>query len=443
MRATLLAAACVTAAAAVASTAQTAPTASAAVAQPTVVDQVPAPAVAQLEISDRVPRPRVDALESHGGLTFVGGLFDRLVDSAGSHDRRNVAVLSSETGQVVESALRVNGTVLALTARGGYLYLGGTFTRVDGEPRSYLAKVDAATGELVPDFRPTLDGPVKDIVTAGKRVLVGGGFSGSLASVNRRSGTTSRYLQVPITGTLRPESGRTSVSRVAVDPARTRLVAVGNFTTVDGEERKRAVMLTLGPRRARLAEWYYPPLAKRCRIKLSPKVASVSDVDFSPDGTYFVLGATGGGVRRAADIGSQVCDAVARFESDDPSPTAPTWINYTGRDTVWTVEATGAAVYLEGHFRWVSNPFGRNDEGPGAVARRGLAALDPTTGDALAWRPDMPSRRGGRALLATQEGLWTGSDALKVGGQPRHGLAFFPLPAQPPIEPPTRAEPGA
>jgi hypothetical protein len=384
----------------------------------------------------------VDALESHGGRTFVGGLFDALVDSGGSHDRYNLAVLSSQTGQVLESALRVDGTVLALTARGRFLYIGGTFTEVNGESRKHLAKVVAATGELVPDFRPTLNGPVKEIVTVGRRVFVGGAFTGALASVNRRSGRIIPYLQVPISGTLRPQPGRTSVNRFAVDPAGTRLVAVGNFTKVGREVRKRAFMLNLRAHRARLAAWYYPPLGKRCRVKYSPKVASISDADFSPDGSYFVLGATGGSVRRKADIGSQICDAVARFETGNPAPKAPTWINYTGSDTVWTVEATGAAVYAEGHFRWMNNAFGHNSEGPGAVDRRGLAALDPASGRALDWRPDMPSLRGGRALLATPDGLWTGSDALKVGGEPRHGLAYFPLPAEDQTSPrPTPARP--
>jgi hypothetical protein len=429
VRARLLAAVGVTTAAAVASTAAVT-SASAAPEQPAVVEQVPVPEFAQLESSDRVPHPRVDAVESHRGLTFVGGHFDRLVDSAGSHDRVNVAVLSSSTGQVVESALRVNGDVLALRARGRFLYVGGSFTQVGDQRQRFLAKVDAATGELVPDFRPTLDGPVKEIETSGRRVFVGGAFTGALASVNRRTGTATPYLQVPISGVLRPQPGRTSVNRFAVNPARTRLVAVGNFTKVGGEVRKRAFMLDLRPHRSRLARWYYPPLGKRCRVKYSPKVASVSDVDFSPDGRYFVFGATGGSVRRRADIGTQICDAVARFESNNPSPAAPTWINYTGSDTVWTVEATGAAIYAEGHFRWVSNPLGHNSEGPGAVDRRGLAALDPGTGRALSWHPDMPSKRGGRALLSTPEGLWAGSDALKVGGQPRHGLAFFRLPGE-------------
>jgi hypothetical protein len=88
-----------------------------------------------------------------------------------------------------------------------------------------------------------------------------------------------------------------------------------------------------------------------------------------------------------------------------------------------------------GHFRWVNNPDGRDSKGPGAVDRRGLAALDPELGTALDWNPAMPSVRGGRALLATPEGLWAGSDALRVGGRPRHGLAYFPLPVEEPAAP--------
>src|SRR4051812_16120205 len=161
----------VTAAVAAAALALSGPVLGAAASVPheVVVEQVPAADVAQLESSDRVARPRVDALASHRGLTFVGGVFDRLVDTAGMHRRHNIAVLASDTGQVLENPLRVNGDVLALAARGRFLSLGGTFTKVDGRPRSYPAKVEAATGELVGDFRPSLDGPVKEVATAGTR----------------------------------------------------------------------------------------------------------------------------------------------------------------------------------------------------------------------------------------------------------------------------------
>ena len=399
---------------------------------PAVVEEAPTPEVAQLVGTDRVPHPRVDALASHRGLTFVGGHFNRLVDASGEHRRHNFAVLDSETGQVLDYRLSVDGRVAALATRGDHLYLGGAFSEVGGRTRHHLAKVVAATGELVRDFRPQLDAEVREVEVVGRRIFVAGAFSGALLSLNRHTGSPSRYLRVPVLGTLAPDAGRTAVNRFAVDPDRSRLVAVGNFTHVGGQERRRAFMLNLAPRRARLSTWYYPPLERRCRSRNQPKVASISDADFSPDGSWFALSATGGYVRRLEDVGSHVCDAVARFETDEPAPAAPTWINYTGGDTVWTVEATGPAVYAEGHFRWFDNPWGRNDEGVGAVDRRGLAALDPATGSLLEWNPVMPSRRGGRALLATRSGLWAGSDALTVGGQPRRGLAYFPLPVEEP-----------
>ena len=68
-------------------------------------------------------------------------------------------------------------------------------------------------------------------------------------------------------------------------------------------------------------------------------------------------------------------------------------------------------MYVQGHFRWLNNPEGRDSEGTGAVKRRGLDALDPVNGQALAWNPDKPAQQGGFAFLATATGLWVGSDS--------------------------------
>jgi len=44
---------------------------------------------------------------------------------------------------------------------------------------------------------------------------------------------------------------------------------------------------------------------------------------------------------------------------------------------------TGAAVCVQGHQRWLDNPYGRNSEGPVAVDRCGIGAIDPVRGTAL------------------------------------------------------------
>ena len=95
-------------------------------------------------------------------------------------------------------------------------------------------------------------------------------------------------------------------------------------------------------------------------------------MDFSPDGSYFVIVANGGSGMDG------ICDAAARFETADVSSTVePTWINWTGGDTLWSVAITDAAVYVGGHNRWLDNPDYDDEPGPNAVERPGIGAIDP------------------------------------------------------------------
>ena len=106
--------------------------------------------------------------------------------------------------------------------------------------------------------------------------------------------------------------------------------------------------------------------------------------------------------------------------------TGPSWINYTGGDTLHSVAVTGAAVYVQGHQRWLDNPFGRNEAGPGAVSREGIGAINPNDGKALSWNPGKTREVGGKDLYATASGLWVGSDGSRFSGEYRSGIAFCP-----------------
>ena len=109
------------------------------------------------------------------------------------------------------------------------------------------------------------------------------------------------------------------------------------------------------------------------------------------------------------------------------SPAQPTWINYTGGDTLHSVAATGAAVYVQGHQRWLDNPDGNNFAGPGAVPREGIGAINPATGLALEWNPGKTREVGGKELFATPGGLWVGSDGERFASEYRACIAFVPL----------------
>ena len=110
----------------------------------------------------------------------------------------------------------------------------------------------------------------------------------------------------------------------------------------------------------------------------------------------------------------------------------PTWVNHTGGDTYWAVEITESAVYVGGHMRWVNNPrpspepTGDND-GPGALVRSGIAALDPYSGVPLSWNPGRDRGRGVEALHATDDYLMVGSDTPYFAGQLRQRLAMLPV----------------
>jgi hypothetical protein len=105
----------------------------------------------------------------------------------------------------------------------------------------------------------------------------------------------------------------------------------------------------------------------------------------------------------------------------------PTWIDYTGGDSLTQVAITGAAVYVGGHQRWVNNTLGHDSAAPSAVPRAGLAALDPINGVPYSWDPGRSRGRGVFALVSTDDGLYLGSDTTKLGGEFHARTGFFPL----------------
>ena len=134
------------------------------------------------------------------------------------------------------------------------------------------------------------------------------------------------------------------------------------------------------------------------------------DIDIDPTGTYFVVVTTGG------TPPDRLCDSASRWETEAVGTNLqPTWINYTGGDTLWSVAITGVAVYVGGHQRWLNNTGGSNAAAPGAVSREGLAALDPLNGLPYSWNPTRTRGVGVFDLTSVPGGLLMGSDTDRVG----------------------------
>ena len=364
------------------------------------------------------------------GLLYVGGSFTSVTAAAGTtptgtFTRNHILAFNAATGSISTSfAPNVNGAVWAIVPSGTSLYIGGSFSSVNGVARRGLAKVNATTGAVDTSFNAGLtSGNVTEAALVNGRLIISGTFPKKILAVNPTTGANTGYITIAVTGTVASNAGPVEVYRFAVNPAGTKLVGVGNFTTVGGKTHYRAFMLDLGTTAASVSAWNYTPLQQRCAA--DSLTDYMRDVDFSPDGSYFVFVSTGY-VPLSGQIGIALCDAAARFETANLSPTRPTWINYTGGDTLHSVAVTDKAVYVQGHQRWLDNPQGRDNAGPGAVSRPGIGAIDPVGGKALSWNPTKDRGVGGKDLLVTARGLWVASDTAHIGHETRMRIALLP-----------------
>ena len=405
---------------------------------PAVVDAVPATA------TPAVRDGSVNAILQVGDRMVLAGTFTQ-ASSAGSNTvltRKRILSFDPVTG-VIDGAFAPDLGDYVETLLPGptptTVYAGGKFNDVNGQPRKGVVLLDLTTGATVGSFAPPyLNGIVEDmalrngqLLIAGTFTTIGNSFRGGLASVDPTTGAVTDYLTASVTehhnynGT--GVEGAVGVTRFDITPDGTRMILIGNFRKVDGQERRQIAMLDLtGPTAVLATDWITNRFASPCRADLID--SWVRDIDISPDGSYFVVVGKGG---FGADT---LCDGASRWETAARgTDLQPTWIALTGGDTLLTVAITGAAVYVGGHQRWLNNALGANVPKPGAVPRPGLAALDPASGVPLSWNPGRnPRGIGTSALYATPAGLWMGSDTEYIGNfryyRPR--LAFFPLTAQ-------------
>ena len=360
-----------------------------------------------------------------GGKVIVGGRFTtvRSASSSVKHNRRNLFAFDRKTGAIDPSFRpQPDKAVRALVVTGpGEVVVGGQFTEIAGGATRGLVKLSTATGARLGTFTAATNGPVFDVERAGNRLVVGGRFSkirgvsrSALAAVDAISGAVDGAFNLPVT---EPRKGGRNVLSLDVTPNASRLVIVGNFKKVAGQTRHQVALIDLTTNR--LAPWATLRYEPNCGPKF---YTYMRDVEFSPDGAYFVIVTTGGAKR------GSTCDTAARWETlATGSSLRETWINYTGGDTLTAVSVTDAAVYVGGHQRWLDNPYGSDSAGPGAVSRPGIGAIHPVSGKALAWNPTRTRGVGVRALVPTPRGLWVGSDTTKLGKEYHARLGFFPL----------------
>jgi len=374
-----------------------------------------------VDYTPQVENGSVRAFTQIGNTIYAGGSFTG-IKAAGATawtPASNLVAYDATTG-VLKTGFKpvFDNAVQALAVSpDGKLIVGGNFTAVNGVARKNLVEIDPTTGATVTSFVGQADGGVvRRTVVYGNQLYVSGAFHyvdgtahSLLARLHATTGAIDATFQVDASVARATPNSTELVWAIAVSPDGKTLMATGNFTKVNGLGRNQVVMIDVSGTPT-VANWTTDRYVAACLSGLFPFYAR--DVDFSDDGSYFVIGADGGS-------GDAYCDAVARFETVDRGAVTATWVDFTGQDSVTSIEVTDGLVYAAGHFRWLNNANGLDSQGPGGVDRYGFGALDASNGMPMAWNPtrspgtSLPP--GGVDWGAIVWELWKGSNGLYAG----------------------------
>ena len=392
-------------------------------AQPGIVSKVPAQGTPA--VLDGV----VNAVAQVGNTVIVGGQFTRVMETGGHVLQRTDIFAFDATTGLVDPAFAptvANGQVSTLSAGpdGASVFAGGTFDTVNGQPEKRLVKLSLADGSIVPGFHAALMGSwVEDSDVRGNRLYIGG----AITSVNGVARGRSRRRQCH-DGAVDPNvalnftdkrAGKLRVAHFDISPDGTKLVATGTFTKVDGLDRNQIAMIDLSTTPASVSSWQTDAFTPACATRFD---TYIRDVSFAPDGSYFVVANTGawfGGANAGV-----LCDSVQRWESGATGPgQLPTWVDYTGGDSLTQVAATGVGGLRRRPPALPEQPVRRRHR------RAGRREPDGHRRARSAERP--PLHVEPRPLPARLRRVGVPRDARRPLGRKRHRLRRLRLPPAP------------
>lgn len=279
--------------------------------------------VAALRLSDGELLPfRADtnapvrAIEGDGTSLWIGGSFSNV---NGVHQRRITSV-DPVTGTVDRGfRLGLDTTALAIEKGPHGLYVGGRFTRADGSDLARLVRVDPVTGAIDDTFRPQPDGPVLSLAITGDRLVVGGNFT-TISGAPRPFVTTLSALDASVTG------GDFSAT------------AIGPGFSVDVSPDGRTVIAGLGGRGNRVIAW---DADTGIRLWRHVAMGDVQAVRHAGDRVYFGFHE---GFQEDTTVKLLAVDAA----SGELDPTFRPAINsFWG---IWAIDASPDAVVAGGEF---------------------------------------------------------------------------------------------
>ena len=114
----------------------------------------------------------VNALVLKDNILYIGGSFSQ-VDGT---ERLRLAALNATTGALLPWNPGANSTINTMELNGNTLFVGGSFTTIAGTTRNRLASIDINTGNLS-SWNPDVNSTVNELIIDGNELYVAGFFN--------------------------------------------------------------------------------------------------------------------------------------------------------------------------------------------------------------------------------------------------------------------------
>jgi hypothetical protein len=343
---------------------------------------------------------RVDDVLRVGRRLFVAGNFTELSNHVGRVLRRTyLASVRAGTGRIGRFSPRIDGRVFALARTRGLLFIGGSFTSVNGHARHNFAAFNLRTGRLshkVRDLR--VRGTVQALAATRRAVYLGGSFS-SVGGRRRAklAKLTFHGARYRVVGRWRPRAN--AVVRAIVVASPRRVVVGGDFTAVSGRRQPYIAALSTG-RRGRIRRWTSHPKAEILDLARAGK--SIYAAEAGAGGTALRYGAGRGRLKW--------------FYKTDGNVQAVTVV---GRSPVFGMHGDNVAPRKNRDM----SEFGDTRR----IERHKIFMLT-RRGRLRRWNPDLTSTAGVLgvwALCAGRGNVYAGGDFTVVHGVRQQRLAIF------------------
>jgi PKD repeat protein len=278
--------------------------------------------------------------------------------------RNNILAYDIRTGNLIttfNADLNAQAVSIEAAPDGSRIYVGGSFTQVNGATRHYLAALNPATGAAITSFTPWVNSRVTAIAATNSTVYLGGWFSGVGSVARNKLAAVQANNAALLPWAPQPAGG--DVNAMALAPDASKVVVGGSFTTMNGSSNPGYGLAAVDTGQGNLVPWAANNLIRNGGTQGA--ILSMDSDGTNVYGTGYTFGRAGGTLE-------------GTFSANWEDGTIK-WIEDCHGDT-YGVYAAQNAVYTVSHAHYCGNIGGFPQTEPDWSYRHALAFSKAATG---------------------------------------------------------------